>query len=72
MDKIIYTRGTYSTEAQKIEMDVTENLDIHAFKIICKRLACALGYSGSSVDNAFDNTSHTDRSSNVDKKIIKG
>ena len=53
MDKIIYTRGTYSKEAQKIEMDVRENLDIWDFKLICKRLACALGYSTKSVDEAF-------------------
>jgi hypothetical protein len=53
MDKIIYTRGTYSKEAQKIEMDVRENLDVHDFKLICKRLACALGYSSNSVEEAF-------------------
>tara|TARA_R100000008_G_scaffold85430_1_gene75350 strand:+ start:1164 stop:1376 length:213 start_codon:yes stop_codon:yes gene_type:complete len=53
MDKIIYTRGTYSKEAQKIEMDVRENLDIWDFKLICKRLAGALGYSSKSIEEAF-------------------
>tara|TARA_R100000458_G_C8272361_1_gene247185 strand:- start:530 stop:742 length:213 start_codon:yes stop_codon:yes gene_type:complete len=53
MDKIIYERGTYSKEAQKIEMDVRENLDVWDFKTICKRLACALGYSNKSVEEAF-------------------
>tara|TARA_R100000234_G_scaffold116337_1_gene93309 strand:- start:49315 stop:49527 length:213 start_codon:yes stop_codon:yes gene_type:complete len=53
MDKIIYTRGTYSKEAQKIEMDVRENLDIWDFKMICKRLAGALGYNNKSIEEAF-------------------
>ena len=39
MDKIIYIRGTYSKEVQKIELDVTENLDVNDFKRVCKRLA---------------------------------
>ena len=34
-------------------MDVRENLDVWDFKIICKRLACALGYSNKSVEEAF-------------------
>jgi len=59
MDKIIYTRGTYSKEAQKIEMDVRENLDINDFKLICKRLAGALGYSNKSIEEAFGNESPT-------------
>ena len=29
MDKLIYTRGTYSNEIQKVELDVNENIDIH-------------------------------------------
>ena len=69
MDKIIYTRGTYSKEVQKIELDVTENLDVHEFKLICKRLACALGCDSSSVEEAFEG-----KSKPIDriKKILKG
>ena len=54
MDKIIYTRGTYSKEAQKIEMEVRENLDIYDFKLICKRLAASLGYCNKSIEEAFE------------------
>ena len=53
MDKIIYTRGTYSKEAQKVEMEVREDLDLYEFKTLCKRLAAALGYSNKSIDEAF-------------------
>jgi len=54
MDKLIYTRGTYSNEIQKVELDVNENVDVHEFKRVCKRLACALGYDTSSVEEVFE------------------
>ena len=72
MDKIIYTRGTYSKEVQKIELDVTENLDVHEFKLICKRLACALGYSSNSVEEAFGNNYGNESTSKIIKQILKG
>tara|TARA_R100000008_G_scaffold85476_1_gene75528 strand:- start:622 stop:828 length:207 start_codon:yes stop_codon:yes gene_type:complete len=55
MDKITYTRGTYSKEAQKVELEVREDMDIHDFKILCKRLAASLGYSYKSIEEAFEN-----------------
>ena len=59
MDKLIYTRGTHSNEIQKVELDVNENIDIHDFKRVCKRLACALGYDTNSVEEAFDGKTKT-------------
>ena len=67
MDKIIYIRGTYSKEVQKIELDVTENLDVNDFKRVCKRLAGVLGYSSESIREAFDNKPDVARI----KKILK-
>jgi len=69
MDKLIYTRGTYSKEIQKVELDVNENVDIHDFKRVCKRLACALGYDSSSVEEAFE-----DKVTPINKikQILKG
>ena len=69
MDKLIYTRGTYSKEIQKVELDVNENVDIHDFKRVCKRLACALGYDSNSVEDAFEGKS---RPIDKIKKILKG
>ena len=67
------TRGTFSKEVQKIELDVTDNLDVHEFKLICKRLACALGYSSKSVEEAFGNTHpDTEDSATNIKQILKG
>tara|TARA_R110000744_G_scaffold255201_1_gene370712 strand:+ start:742 stop:957 length:216 start_codon:yes stop_codon:yes gene_type:complete len=71
MDKIEYTRGTYSKEAQKVVLEVREDLDIHEFKVMCKRLAASLGYSPASVEEAFGSKpplSGTDKM----KKILKG
>ena len=54
-DKITYTRGTYSREAQRVSFEVPEDLTIQDFKILCKRLAASLGYSYKSIDEVFDN-----------------
>lgn len=67
MDKITYTRGTYSREAQKIEFEVPEDLSIQDFKILCKRLASSLGYSYKSIDEIFDNK----QSPQSTKQILK-
>jgi len=72
MDKLIYTRGTYSKEIQKVELDVNENVDIHDFKRVCKRLACALGYDSVSVEEAFSDTPQVKSPTSIIKKIIKG
>jgi hypothetical protein len=69
MDKIEYTRGTYSKEAQKVVLEVREDLDIHEFKTMCRRLAASLGYSAESIKEAFGSTkSSTDKM----KDILKG
>ena len=65
MDKITYTRGTRSSEIQKVELDISEDMSLPEFKIVCKRLACALGYE------TFESRpvmSGTDKM----KKILKG
>ena len=50
-------------------MDVNENVDIHDFKRVCKRLACALGYDSNSVEEVFEGkTKPFDKL----KQIIKG
>ena len=67
MDRITYTRGTYYKEAQKVELEVREDMDIYDFKILCKRLAASLGYSYKSIEDAFDNN----KQSPTNKQILK-
>lgn len=69
MDKITYTRGTHSTEAQKVEMEIQEDLSIWDFKTLCKRLACALGYGSKSVEEAFGGKPKTSTSDKI-KQIL--
>jgi hypothetical protein len=71
MDKIEYTRGTYSKEAQKVVLEVREDLDIHEFKVMCKRLAASLGYNPTSIDEAFGETAGLEKEDAI-KKILKG
>mgnify|MGYP001179880059 CR=1 FL=1 len=52
-DKLIYYRSDYSREAQKIEMEIPPNLTIAEFKIVCRRLAAATGYSPESITREF-------------------
>lgn len=55
MDKMIYERQIDGDvkEAKRIEFDVTSDLDIVDFRIICIRLALALGYHPDSVKKSF-------------------
>lgn len=52
-DKITYTRTLTSREAQKIEFDLPRDMTIEEYKRICKRMALALGYKSSIVDEHF-------------------
>ena len=38
LDKLIYERGTMSSEAQKVEFEVPTDMTVHEFKRICKRI----------------------------------
>ena len=71
MDKIEYTRGTYSKEAQKVVLEVREDLDIHEFKTMCKRLAASLGYSADSIKETFGTTRPKSSTDKI-KDILKG
>ena len=61
--------STSKESIDRIDALVNENVDIHDFKRVCKRLACALGYDSNSVEQAFEG-----KSTPIDKikKIIKG
>ena len=40
-------------EASEIEFKVPDDMDIHEFKVMCVRLASALGYQQTSIENSF-------------------
>tara|TARA_A200000159_G_scaffold145014_1_gene150332 strand:+ start:774 stop:1046 length:273 start_codon:yes stop_codon:yes gene_type:complete len=43
----------YQREANKIELDVPDDMDINEFKVICIRMASAMGYGNKSITKAF-------------------
>ena len=69
-----YNKLIISFDLKKINFieikKIVENLDINDFKLICKRLACALGYSNSSVEEAFG-TTQSNKEEDI-KNLLKG
>jgi len=58
MGKLIfsYTEKDFkdlNREANKIEFDVPDDMDINEYKVVCVRLASALGYGNKSIKKAF-------------------
>lgn len=43
----------YSREANEIMFDIDDNLTIDEFKLVCMRLAAAMGYSSKTIKNSF-------------------
>ena len=68
MDKIIFERGHSSSEADRIELSVSPDMNIHEFKIVCERLASAIGYHSDSIKEAFS----SGQTSTTNKQILKG
>lgn len=58
MAKLIYISDNHDIhrEAKEIEFTISDDLDIYEFKIVCKRLASAMGYHSDSIQRAFDVT----------------
>lgn len=47
-------------ELTKVEFDVSDNLSISEFKLICKRMAASMGYSPVSIERTFGNDTDED------------
>lgn len=57
-------------EASKIEFRVPDDMDIHEFKVICARLASAIGYSDITIKSSFGNLVYEDENKNTLKDLI--
>ena len=58
MGKLIFTYTDkdfvqLNREANKIEFDVPDDMDINEYKVVCVRLASALGYSDKTIKKSF-------------------
>ena len=68
-DKLIYHRGGETKEAKSIELEIPNNMNCEEFKIICIRMAHALGYHENTVRETFGNIK--DLNKTKDKKQLK-
>ena len=78
MDKMIYVRD-YDGELKRESIDTRENeqitfqfaddLDVNEFKIICIRMAQALGYAQQNIDESFGQPYYSDEQ--LDNRILK-
>lgn len=72
MAKITYiTDDSYNREAQSISFDIADDLNINEFKIVCVRLAHAMGYHYKSIERTFGDLEHETKSDRDFKKFIK-
>lgn len=54
MAKLIFTTDTeHNREASKIEFTIPEEMDIFEYRIMCIRMAAAMGYGETSIKRAF-------------------
>jgi len=57
-------------EASKIELDVPEDMDIHEFKVMCVRLASAIGYHENSIKKSFGDLIYGSDTPNTIKELL--
>lgn len=56
MGKLIFTNDTeFNREATNIEFTLPDDMDIFEYRIMCIRMASAMGYGESSIQKAFGN-----------------
>ena len=58
MGKLIFTYTDkdfieHNREASKIELDVPDDMDIQEYKVVCIRLAAAIGYTEKTITKGF-------------------
>lgn len=61
----------YNREAQKIELAVPDDMNIFEFKIMCVRLASALGYTDTSIKKSFGSTEYESESDKEFKLFLQ-
>lgn len=57
-------------EASKIELDVPDDMNIHEFKVMCVRLASAMGYHENSIKKSFGDLIWGDENQNTIKELL--
>lgn len=58
-------------EAMHISFDVPDDMNIHEYKIMCVRLASAMGYHQNSIYKAFGEIDYETQSDNDFKELLQ-
>lgn len=73
MAKITYISDNHEIhrEAKEINFTISEDLNIYEFKIVCQRLASAMGYHHNSIKKAFGNNENYIKEEQSISKLIE-
>ena len=69
--KFEYTEKEHCREASTISMDIPDDMDINEYKVICVRLAAAMGFQSKSIESAFGDLIYGMDKEEELKEIIK-
>lgn len=73
MARLVYhIDDSYNREASEISFDVPNDMNINEYKIICVRLAHAMGYHYKSIERVFGDLEYETESDREFKQFIKG
>ena len=67
---LTYEDETDSREANVIKFEIPDDMNIHEFKIVCVRLAAALGYSDMSITKSFGSLDYETEDDRFFKQIF--
>ncbi len=75
MGKLIFTYTDRdfidnTREASRIEFDVPDDMDIQEYKVVCVRLAAAMGYSNTTIKKSFGDLIYGDENKNTIKELL--
>jgi len=57
-------------EAKEIELTVPDDMDINEFKVMCVRMASAMGYQEKSIQKGFGNLIYGEEDVNTLKELL--
>ena len=57
-------------EASKIEFDVPDDMDINEYKVVCVRMASAMGYGNKSIKKSFGDLVYGNEDKNELKELL--
>ena len=57
-------------EANKIEFEIPDNMDIVEFKVVCIRMASAMGYGNKSIKESFGDLVYGNEDKNELKELL--